>query len=235
MRRQLSIALVLLALTGTALAQTAGALTMDAAQSAHIAAQPSVTLTIDRPQEIIVDAIATDDRDAELRLMQGETIVADDSDSGDGTNARIAQFVAPGSYQVIVWERQHREMTSSVQVTAAPPLTPVATMAADGAATTVTTLEGDWARAASVEVTLNVASAGNYVITGTPAEPDCSPELTFIRGMRVDGAPIVGTGSGAAATATRALDAGTYTLRVRNWWGHARHVALAVTPAAGRP
>lgn len=236
MRRQLSIAVVLLALTGTALAQAVPALTTEAPQTAHIAAEPSLTLTIDAPQEIVIDAIASsDDRDAELRLMQGETIVADDSDSGEGTHARLAQFVAPGTYQVIVWERQYREMTSSIQVVAAPAMTPVATIAADGTSTAVTTPEGDWARAASVEVTLSVPTDGNYVITGTPSEQDCSPELTLIRQMRIEGAPLVGAGSGAVATATRALSAGTYTLRVRNWWGHARSVALAVAPAAGQP
>ncbi len=226
------IATALLGLAGTAIAQALPALTAGApASSGQIAADPSLTLTIDTPQEVIIDAIAEGGMDAQLRLMHDGSYVADDSDSGEGTNARLAAFLAPGTYQVIVYEYQYRAMTASVQVTAAPAFTPVATIAPGAPATSINTPEGDWSRASSVEVALNVATPGNYTITATPSDEHCSPEIQVIRNMEVEGYTISNSGSGTAATAERALVAGAYTLRIRNWWGHACPMSVTVAPA----
>jgi hypothetical protein len=227
------VALALVGLAGTALAQALPALTAGApAVTGQVVADPSLTLTIDTPQEIIIDATATDGNDAQLRLLRDGSYVADDSDSGEGTNARLAQFVSPGTYQIVVWEYQYRAMAANVQVTAAPAFTPVATIAPGAPATSISTPEGDWSRAASVEVALTVASPGNYTITATPGDAQCSPEITVIRAMATEGYTISGSGSGTPATAERALVAGDYTLRIRNWWGHVCNMTVAVAPAS---
>ncbi len=234
MRRTFSplLALALTGLAGTALAQTLPALTVGAPPATGaVAADPSLTLTVDAAQEIIVDAIATDGGDAQIRLMRDGSYVADDSDSGDGTNARLAWFVAPGTYQIVVWEYQYRAMAANVQVTAAPAFTPVATIAPGAPPAAISTPEGDWSRAASVEVALSVATPGNYAITAIPGDAQCSPEISVIHDMAVEGYAISGTGSGTPATAERALVAGSYTLRIRNWWGHACPMTLTVAPA----
>ena len=227
------VVLALVGLAGTALAQALPALTAGApAVTGQVAADPSLTLTIDTPQEIIIDAIATDGGDAQIRLMRDGSYVADDSDSGEGTNARLAQFVSPGTYQIVVWEYQYRAMAANVQVTAAPAFTPVATIAPGAPATSINTPEGDWSRAASVELGLDVASPGNYTLTATPGDAQCSPEITVIHDMAVDGWTISGSGSGTAATAERALVTGHYTLRIRNWWGHACPMTVTVASAS---
>lgn len=227
------IAMALIGLGGTALAQTLPALTADApATTGQVVADPSMTLTIATPQEVIIDAMSTNGTDAQLRLMHDGSYVADDSDSGEGTNARLAQFLAPGTYQVIVYEYQYRAMTANVQVTAAPAFTPVATIAPGAPPTSVSTPEGDWSRAASVEVALNVAAPGNYTITAAPGDDRCSPEITVIHDMAVEGYTISGSGSGTPATAERALTTGAYTLRIRNWWGHTCNMTVTVAPAS---
>lgn len=227
------IAIALIGLAGTALAQTLPALTAGApAVTGTVVADPSMTLTIATPQEVIIDAIASDStRDAQLRLMHDGSYVADDSDSGEGTNARLAHFLAPGTYQVVVWDYQYRAMTATVQAVPATPFVPVATIAPGAPPTTITTPEGDWSRAASVEVAVTVAAPGNYTLTATPSDATCSPEITVIHDMAVEGYTISGTGSGTPATANRAFVAGNYTLRIRNWWGHTCAMTVTVAPA----
>jgi hypothetical protein len=226
------IAIALIGLGGTALAQTYPALTAGApAVTGQVPADPSLTLTIDTAQEVIIDAVSTNDTDAQIRLMHDGSYVADDSDSGEGTNARLAQFLAPGTYQVVVWEYQYRAMAANVTAVTAPAFVPVATIAPGAPATAISTPEGDWQRAASVEVALAVAAPGNYTITATPGDAQCSPEIMVIHDMAVDGYTISGTGSGTPATAVRPLVAGGYTLRIRNWWGHTCNMTLTVAPA----
>jgi hypothetical protein len=229
-------ALALVGGAATVVAQTAPALTPGAPPvEAAIAAEPNLTLTIAAPTEVIFDATATG-ADAQLRLEQNGTYIAEDSDSGDGTNARLARFLTPGTYNVIVWEYQYNAMTASVSATTAPAMTPVATIATGAPPTTVVSLEGDYARAASVEVALTVAAAGSFVLTATPT-PDpsaviqCSPEITIIQNNAVVGDVISAPSSGQPATATRPLAAGTYTLRMRSWWNHACTMTLTVNPA----
>jgi len=227
------IAIALIGLGGTALAQTYPALTAGApATTGQVAADPSMTLTIATAQEVIIDAVSADPtRDAQIRLMHDGSYVADDSDSGEGTNARLAQFLAPGTYQVIIWEYQYRSMAANVTAVVAPAFTPVATIAPGAPPTSITTPEGDWSRAASVEVALTVAAPGNYALTATPGDAQCSPEITVIHDMAVEGYTISGTGSGTPANATRAFVAGNYTLRIRNWWGHTCPMTVTVAPA----
>ncbi len=226
------IALAMIGLGGTALAQALPTLTAGApASTGQVVADPSLPLTIAAPQDVLIDAMATDGTDAQLRLMHDGSDVADDSDSGEGTNARLAQFLAPGTYQIIVYEYQYRAMAANVQVTAAPAFTPVATIAPGAPPASISTPEGDWSRAASVEVAVNVAAPGNYAITATPGDAQCSPEIQVIHDMAVDGYMISAPSSGSPATASRALVAGTYTLRIRNWWNHSCAMTVTVAPA----
>lgn len=54
----------------------------------------------------------------------------------------------------------------------------------------------------------------------------------MIRNMEVEGYTISNSGSGTPATAERALVAGNYTLRIRNWWGHSCPMTVSVAPAS---
>jgi hypothetical protein len=223
----LSIA-ALLGVGGTALAQALPALTAGAPPSdGTIAPDPALTLHVAEPSEIIIDAVATG-VDAQLRLMHDGSFVAEDSDSGDGVNARLDQFLAPGDYQVIVYEYQYRAMSASVSAAVAPPMTPVATITPGATAAAIQTPEGDWARAASVEVGLDVATAGDYRLTAASTDAQCSPEITVIQNHAVQGFTITSS-SGQPASDTRTLGAGHYTLRIRNWWNHPCAMSVTVT------
>lgn len=216
--------LTVLALSGVAAtvwAQTDPVLTPGAPPAtATIAAEPRMTLTITEPTEVIIDAVAAG-FDSQIRLERGGSYVAEDGDSGDGTNARLVSFLAPGTYDVVVYDYLYRAMTASVTATVATPMTPVATIAPGAPPTTVVSVEGDYARAASVEVALTVAAPGNHLLTLTTADSGCSPEITVIQANAVVGSVIQAPMSGQPATDTRALTAGAYTLRIRNWWNHA--------------
>jgi hypothetical protein len=224
-------ALALLALGGTALAQALPTLTAGAPPSAgNIVADPALTLTITEPTEVIFDAVATG-VDAQLRLTRDGSYVAEDSDSGEGTNARLAQFLAPGTYSLIVYEYQYRAMTATVTAVVAPAMTAAATIATGAPPATIVTPEGDWARAATSEVALTVATPGNYTLTAATTDTACSPEIVVVHDHAVDGWAITAPGSGQPATAVRALQAGSYALRIRNWYGHACAMTVTAAPA----
>ncbi|MBX3272484.1 MAG: hypothetical protein KF729_19655 [Sandaracinaceae bacterium] len=61
---------------------------------------------------------ATSSNDAQMAIVQAGNVLAEDSDSGEGTNARITRELAPGAYQIRVWEWLHRE--TQITVTCRP-------------------------------------------------------------------------------------------------------------------
>ncbi len=224
--------LALLGLAGTALAQTLPALTIDApATTVEIPAEPTLTLTLAAPTEVLFDAISTDG-DAQLRVLHDGSFVAEDGDSGDGTNARLSAFLAAGTYQVVAYDYQYRATTVNLSAVTAPPIASAATLAPGAPATAIATPAGDWGRAASTEVALHVATAGSYTLTADTSDSTCSPEITVISGNQVQGWVISASSTGHAASDARALTAGDYTLRIRNWNGRACAMTVTVTPAS---
>lgn len=223
--------LALVGFAGTALAQALPTLTAGApATNAEIAAEPSMTLTLAAPTEVVFDAISTDG-DAQLRITHDGSFVAEDGDSGEGTNARLAQFLAAGTYQVTVYDYQYRAIAATVTAATAPAMVAAATIAPGAPATTIVTPEGDWQRAATSEVSLTIATPGNYTLTADTTDEHCSPEILTVLNNQVEGWAISSSGSGHPATAVRALQAGTYSLRIRNWSGHACSMTVTATPA----
>jgi hypothetical protein len=79
------------------------------------AASAEASLTIATPGNYRLDA--TSSGDAELMIIQAGAIVAQDSDSGDGTNAQITRQLAPGTYTLRV--RDYGNRASAITVTVA--------------------------------------------------------------------------------------------------------------------
>lgn len=194
-------------------------------------AAPRWTFTVPAAGEYQIDAMGMP-ADAQLYVLDSSNwTTTSDSDSGDGLDARIQYFFEPGTYTVRVHEYNHAAASIRVSATALAPMTPVATIAPGAPPTPVVAPEGDGARAASVEVALTVATPGNYALSLTTADTGCSPEITVILNNARVGSVISAPTSGQPATETRALVAGTYTLRVRNWWNHACTMSLTANAA----
>ncbi|MCB9598436.1 MAG: hypothetical protein H6719_37325 [Sandaracinaceae bacterium] len=71
------------------------------------AGQVHLNLVIAAPGQYTCDATDTS-HDAQMAIVQGGNVIVEDSDSGEGTNSRITQTLAPGAYQIRVWEWLHR-------------------------------------------------------------------------------------------------------------------------------
>lgn len=206
---------------GVAAAQPAGAapqaLTLGGAPaSLNLPIPPSFNLTIATAAEYQIDVTGTGG-DPKVFLYQGETLVEDDDDGGEGTNARIVRFLAPGSYSVRVVEYRARAMTAQVQAQQLQELTPV------GALTLGQPLvvnfpdfgfmnypEND--RAASKAVTLTVPAAGQYTCTAT-MDNERRVKMAIIQ----NGAVVAEDDQGFTeqqASITQQLQPGNYTIRV---------------------
>lgn len=84
------------------------------------AASREVTLTIAAPGNYQLDAIGADDFDPQMILIQNNAIVEQNSDGGDGRNARITRQLVPGTYTIRVYDWRRRAGTINVTVAAAP-------------------------------------------------------------------------------------------------------------------
>lgn len=80
------------------------------------AASVELTLTITTPGSYRLDA--TSDGDAELMIIRDNALVAQDSDSGEGTNAQLTQTLTPGNYTLRV--RDYRNVARAITVTVVP-------------------------------------------------------------------------------------------------------------------
>lgn len=218
----------LLGLASVALAQALPSITPGApAQTVQVPMSPTLSFTIAAASEVQIDAVGAP-MDAQLALVQGSSILQQDSDSGDGVDARIVTFLAPGTYGARVSEYQGRAMTARVGVTVLAPMTAAATVTPGAPATVVRTPAGDGARAASVELTLNVATAGTYRIDVVSPDGSVDPELTLIQHAAIV-ASDSDSGEGTNAQLVRALTPGAYTLRVRDWSNRAAALTVTVT------
>ncbi len=197
------------------------------ASTVAVPAVPAFAFTADHPGEYQIDATGTPD--VQLLVVQGDRVVAEDSDSGDGTNARVVAFLAPGAYEARVFEWRGRALTGATQVTALELLTPVGAIAADGTAQTVTAPAGEYRRAASAELTLDVATAGNYRLDATTAtDAGRDAELMIHR----DGVVIAedsDSGDANNAQITHTLEPGQYRVRVRDWVNREAQISVTVT------
>ncbi len=221
---------------GHALAQTAAPVdatpvTVEAdapATPLSIAADPALTLVLADPAEVQIDAAGGEGRDAQLQVRQNGRWIADDTDSGPGTDARVHAFLAAGTYEVVVSEYQHRAMTATVTAVRLPPLEPVARVVPGTRPVTVEAPEGAWAREASVEVEVTVAREGDHRLQVSARAPSCSPEVTVLRdGVQVDR---ITTSPGVPIDQIVRLPVGTHRLRLRDWNGHACPMSLTVRP-----
>lgn len=228
----IAAALGLTAVGGTALSQTAPPATIaPGAPPATVAvpAAPTLTLTIAAPSEIQIDAMATG-ADAQLVLLQNGATVLEDSDGGDGVNARIITFVAPGTYEVQVWEWRGGAMTANVSAMVLPPLTPAGAITPGAPPVVVNAPAGDSPRASSAEVTLTIATAGNYTIDAVGPASGCDSQLVVV-GQNAEVGRDSDSGDANNARWTGPLTPGTYGVRVYDWINRACTITVSAAPA----
>jgi hypothetical protein len=209
-------------------ASAPGTLTLGApASTVAVPAVATFDFTTTAPGEYQVDGVGTPD--VQLLLMQGDSLVAEDGDSGDGVNARVVAFLAPGTYQARFPEWQGRALTGTAQVTQLPLMTPVGAISPGAPATTVNAPAGEYRRAASAELTLTVAAPGNFRIDATTASgAGRDAELMIHR----DGAVVAedsDSGEENNAQLTQQLAAGEYRIRVRDWVNRDAQISVTVT------
>jgi hypothetical protein len=193
----------------------------------EVPAAPALTFTVERAAEYQIDGMGTPD--VQLLVLRDGNLVAEDSDSGDGTNARVVAFLAPGAYEARISEWRGRALSGQAQVQALELLAPVGTIAPNGRPQVVEAPAGDMRRAASAELTLDIRQAGNYRIDATTAgDAGRDAELLIHR----DGAVVAedsDTGEGNNAQITRQLEPGQYRVRVRDWVNRAASISVTVT------
>ncbi len=191
----------------------------------EVAAVPGVTFTVAAASEYQIDATGTPD--VQLFLVQNGNVMQEDSDSGDGTNARLQTFLAPGTYEARVYEWHGRALAAAAQITALDPMPSTATLT-PGTPQLVQAPAGEMRRAACAEVTLEVRAAGNYRIDAT-SDPSRDAQLLIHR----DGSIVAedsDSGDANNAQITRQLEPGSYRLRVYDWMN--RDAAITVTATA---
>lgn len=228
----LAVALGLMLVGTTALSQTGAMPTVTPGappSTVAVPAAPTLTLTIAAPTEVQIDATATG-ADAQLVLLSNGSTVVEDSDGGEGVNARIITFLAPGTYEVQVWEWRGGAMSANVSAMALPPLTPVGAIAPGAPPVVANAPAGDSNRAASAEVTLTIAAAGNYTIDAIGPATGCDSQLVVIRDNAEVGRD---SDSGDANNArwTGPLTPGTYGVRVYDWLNRACTINVSAAPA----
>ena len=188
---------------------------------------PAYNFTTTAPAEYQIDATGTPD--VQLLVLSNGSLVAEDSDSGDGTNARVVAFLAPGTYEARVYEWRGRALTGAAQVTQLELLTPAGTIAPNGTAQTVSTPAGEYRRAASAELTLGIARHGSYRIDAT-SESGAGRDAALR--IHRDGAVVAedsDSGEENNAQITHQLAPGQYRIRVRDWVNREAQISVTVT------
>lgn len=206
-----------------------GTLTLGApAVPVVVAASPGVTFTVATSAEYQIDVSGPEPLDAQLMLFLNGSYVTSDSDSGEGVNARLVQFLAPGTYEIRPTEWRHRAMNASVTLLALPPLAPVGATTPGGPPVVVNAPAGDTDRASAGEVTLTIATAGNYRIDALG--PTCDSQMVLIQ----NGAEVTrdsDSGENNNAQVTTMLSPGTYSVRVYDWVHRACAITVSAAPA----
>ena len=195
-------------------------------QTLDVPAPPSFTLTLTEAGEYQIDAMASP-ADVELHVYQGDDLVASDRDGGEGSDARLVEFLQPGTYALRVFEYRAQPMTVRMQAQKLPPLTASGTLV-PGQPSVIQTSEGPDVRTSCRELTLNVTTPGNYQLDAVGAGT-ADAEMMLIQNnakleQNDDG------GGGRNAQIRRALTPGAYTVRV---WEHAKQAgSITVTATA---
>lgn len=133
---------------------------------------PSFNLQITTPAEYQIDVTTTSSGDPRIFLYQGDTLLEDNDDGGEGLNSRIVRFLAPGTYSIRVVELRTQPMSVQGQVQQLQPPTPVGQLTL-GQPFVVQFPELSLMnmpsndREASRTVTLQVAAPGQYTCTAT--------------------------------------------------------------------
>ncbi|MFO0680736.1 MAG: PPC domain-containing protein [Sandaracinus sp.] len=182
----------------------------------NVTAAPRWTFAVAAPGEFQFDAVGMP-ADAQLSVLDSNGWTqASDSDSGEGYDARLATFLAPGTYTVRVNEYNHAAATVNVTATQLAPMTPVATIAPGAPATTVTTPAADWDRPASAEVAITIATAGSYRINAAATDSSmCTSRIELIQNNASITSNSYG-GPNSSAQIDQTMSPGTYTLRIRD-------------------
>ena len=217
---------------GTALSQTGALPALTPGAPATIVAVPApsaLPLTIAAPTEIQIDATASVG-DADMALRLNGSVVEHASGGGGGSNPRIIMFAAPGSYELQVWEARRGALTASVSAIALPPLVPVGVIAPAAPPLTVNAPSGNADRAASAEVTLTIATAGNYTIDAIGPATGCDAKLVLV-GNNTEVGHDSDSGDGSNARWTGPLTPGTYGIRVFDWVHRACVINVSVAAA----
>lgn len=195
--------------------------------------QPELALTITTPGNIQCDAHAQDGataRDAQLALVQNGVVLQQDSDSGEGTDARLTRTLAPGLYHVRVWEWMHR--AAALTVRCAPASAPAPTVAAGTpltlgtpAAVAVPAGEGP---AGQVALPLTITAPGRYQCDAHSGEHDAQMAIDQ-NGVELQ--QDSDSGEGRDSRIVRDLTPGTYQVRVWEWLHRATTVTVRCAPA----
>lgn len=225
----LAIATALAVATSAAVAQVAPTMTVGGGPvPVTVPVMSTAPFTIAAAGEYQIDAMA-EGADAQLFVVQDDGVLYEDSDSGDGADARVLAFLSPGTYGARVWEYRGNPMNVRIRVTRPPAFTSVATIAPSAPPAVVNVVAADSPRASSAELTLTIASAGTYRIDAISPDTSVDPELLLIR----DGAQIAtdsDSGEGSNAQLVQALTPGDYTLRVRDWVARSGAIHITVVP-----
>lgn len=181
-----------------------------------VAPAPRWTFVVAAPGEYQFDAVGMP-ADAQLSILDSNGwTVTSDGDSGDGLNARLAAFLAAGSYTVRVNEYNHAAAAVQVSVTQLAPMTPVATIAPGAPPTPVTTPSADWDRPSSAEIAITIATPGNYRINAAATNSTmCTSRIELIQNNASITSNSYG-GPDSSAQIDQAMTPGTYTLRIRD-------------------
>ena len=205
------------------------AVTVDGPEvSAPIPAMTTVPFTVTSAAEYQIDATGPG-VDAQLYLLQNDSLVTSDSDSGEGVDARIVAFLAPGAYVARIYEYRGRALSGTIGVTQLQPLPAAATISPGAPATLVTVPSGDGPRASSAEITLAITAPGNVRIDVVSPDASIDPELMIIQNGAVL-ATDSDSGEGTNAQLVQAVAPGAYTLRVRDWINRAGSLTITVVP-----
>ncbi|MBW2464342.1 MAG: hypothetical protein JRH11_22015 [Deltaproteobacteria bacterium] len=196
------------------------------AQAVQIPAPPSVTFDVADRAEYQVD-VTSANSDVQLYLYQGEELVGTNDDGGEGQDAMLIAALTPGAYQVRIHEHDAHATASQVQVRKLAPLA-TAGVVPVGGSFSVSAPAGDNDRAATAEVNLVIAAAGNYVIDAT-SDSSLDPKIALMQDLDEIEVDDDG-GDGHNSRIERTLEPGTYQLRV--WDLRRRAVAVEVSLAA---
>jgi hypothetical protein len=196
------------------------------AQAVQLPAPPSANFDVADRAEYQID-VTSANSDVQLYLYQGEELVGDDDDGGEGRDAMLIAALTPGAYQVRVHEHQAHATASQVQVRKLAPLA-TAGVVPVGGSFSVSSPAGDHDRAASTEVSLVIATAGNYIIDAT-SDSSLDPKISLMQDLNEIEVDDDG-GDGHNSRIERTLEPGTYQLRV--WDLRHRAAAIEVALAA---